>query len=71
MKVMLAHTILFESSGLNGLTGDSGEKFCLFVRDNFNPLSSGWKWFQTRQEALDFNAKLEKDNPKMNQWVLY
>jgi hypothetical protein len=42
---------LFHTSDLNGLTGDNGENWCLFVRNVENPLASGWKWFFEEDNA--------------------
>jgi hypothetical protein len=49
---------LFESGkDLSGLTGDGGETFCLFLRNNKNPLASGWKWFYTEDDAEAWAAE--------------
>jgi len=45
---------LYESSELDGITGDHGETFCLFLRDLARPLDGGWLWFHTRDEALAY-----------------
>ena len=42
---------VFQSSDLQGLTGKHGEQFCVFVRDNLQPLASGWTWCTTRAQA--------------------
>jgi hypothetical protein len=44
----------------HGLTGDNGEKFCVFVRAYPNPMASGWQWFATEKEAEDFKAEIEE-----------
>ena len=39
------------SDQLNGMTGDDGETFCLFVEDRCNPLASGWRWYHSFHQA--------------------
>ena len=42
---------VFQSSELEGLTGEHGERFCVLVRDTLQPLNSGWSWCATREQA--------------------
>ena len=48
---------ILESSELQGLTGDNGETYCVFLRDLANPLNSAWAWFHTEQEAITFDEE--------------
>jgi hypothetical protein len=52
---MLSDVIkLMTTKELNGLTGDNGENFVVFIRNLNNPLASGWKWFTNENEARQF-----------------
>lgn len=44
---------IFTSDQLQGLTGEQGEKFCTFFRNDKQPLSSVWIWSHTIDEAID------------------
>ena len=68
VRFIKAYTQIFESKDLNGLTGDNGETICLFVRDTYNPLNSGWKWFFTKDAAGTYQNELIKNNPDINKW---
>jgi hypothetical protein len=43
--------VLTNSSRLNGLTGDKGEKHCLFMGSSNSPAGDRWIWFFTEAEA--------------------
>lgn len=45
---------IFTSDELQGLTGDNGERFCVFVRNGKNPLASYWAWFHDKVSAEEF-----------------
>ena len=42
---------VWHSKELEGLTGEHGEEYCVFVQDNLQPLNSGWTWCATREQA--------------------
>jgi hypothetical protein len=42
---------IYKSEDLNGLTGDNGERFCVFFRDNRNVLNSAWMWVDSKEAA--------------------
>jgi hypothetical protein len=52
---------ILESKDLNGLTGDKGEKYCVFVKDIKNPLLSGWKWILNMDEARIFADQMRNE----------
>ena len=54
---------IFNSDTLNGLAGDNGEQFCLFIRDLHNPLNSAWAWFHSLADAKNW-AKTNDIEPK-------
>ena len=49
-----SHVVLFESSSLEGLTGENGESYCVFINIYKNPLNSGWRWFFDVASAMLF-----------------
>lgn len=49
---------VYTSEQLKGLTGDNGEKYCLFVRNLKNPLNSGWLWFADKWYAESIAYKI-------------
>ena len=51
---------ILQGEELQGLTGEYGERYCVFVRDLVNPLNSLWKWYATEEEAKRLEAALVK-----------
>lgn len=58
------HTSVYvmNSEQLQGLAGDNGERFCLFIHYPMYPLQSGWRWFHTEKEAEDFWWQIYKEH---------
>lgn len=42
---------IYKSEDLNGLTGDNGERFCVFFMDRRNVLNSAWMWVESADVA--------------------
>jgi hypothetical protein len=68
MNFIKTYIEIFRSKDLNGLMGENGETICLFVRDTYNPLNSGWKWFFTDEAADTYGRELMKNNPDISKW---
>lgn len=64
------NVIIFESKDLQGLTGDNGERYCVFFKDEANPLNSGWIWVNTLDEAQAIKAKyINPQHEAYNQYL--
>lgn len=55
-------TEIMHSDKLNGLTGDNGEKYCVFFRCVENPLNSAWAWKSSIDEAKQFAHDVQIKN---------
>jgi len=59
MKLYPYYNRILTTQDLNGLTGDNGEEYVVFTRDNFNPIRSGWTWHHTLEDAGQEYAQRE------------
>ena len=62
MKIESHRITIYTTADLNGLTGDNGEQFCVFVRNFSRPLDSGWRWFATRPEAVAYATEIAEQD---------
>lgn len=54
---------IYESEDLQGLTGENGERFCVLIRNNANPLCSTWIWTATQEGAKSISSDMTRLYP--------